>query len=108
MKPYNLSKIMKRAHNLFKTGKYTWSEALKKSWKMAKFNVWMKEQQTVLAEERAEQAKADELKRIEDERLAEERKRSRAPETRSAYDFVDYSPYSDSSKGYLGSHYCGD
>ena len=39
MKQYNLSEIMKRAHNLYRnTNKYTWSEALKKSWKMAKFN----------------------------------------------------------------------
>lgn len=39
MKQYNLSEIMKRAHNLYKnTNKYTWTEALKKSWKMAKFS----------------------------------------------------------------------
>lgn len=26
MKKYNLSEIMKTAHNLYKTGKYTWAE----------------------------------------------------------------------------------
>ena len=43
MKRYNLSEIMKRAHNFYKTSKYTWSESLKKSWKMAKFSVRVKE-----------------------------------------------------------------
>lgn len=41
MKQYDLSKIMKRAHNLYNNAraKYpTFSEALKKSWKMAKFD----------------------------------------------------------------------
>ncbi len=28
MKKYNLSEIMKTAHNLYKTGKYTWAESL--------------------------------------------------------------------------------
>ena len=40
---YDLSDIMKKAHSFCKTGKYTWSECLKKSWKMAKFSVWVKE-----------------------------------------------------------------
>lgn len=42
MKVYDLSKIMKRAHNLYNNAraKYpTFSEALKRSWKMAKFDV---------------------------------------------------------------------
>ena len=39
MKKYNLSEIMKAAHNIYKTGKYTWAESLKKSWKMAKFRI---------------------------------------------------------------------
>lgn len=42
MKQYNLRAIMKRAHNLYKnTNKYTWGAALKKSWKMAKFDTWV-------------------------------------------------------------------
>lgn len=41
---YDLSDIMKKAHNFYKTGKYTWSESLKKSWKMAKFSVRVKEE----------------------------------------------------------------
>ena len=42
MKRYNLSQIMKRAHNLYNNAraKYpTFSDALRKSWKMAKFNI---------------------------------------------------------------------
>ena len=41
---YDLSDIMKKAHNFYKTGKYTWSESLKRSWKMAKFSVRVKEE----------------------------------------------------------------
>ena len=50
MKRYNLSEIMNRAHRFNKKGQYSWSECLKKSWKMAKFNVWMKEQAVINAE----------------------------------------------------------
>lgn len=39
MKRYNLSEIMKGAHNMYRTGKYsTFADALRKSWKVAKFN----------------------------------------------------------------------
>ena len=50
MKRYNLSEIMNKAHKFNKKGQYTWSECLKKAWKMAKFNVWMKEQAIINAE----------------------------------------------------------
>ena len=45
MARYDLSKIMKRAHNLYKNAraKYpTFSDALRKSWSMAKFEVKVK------------------------------------------------------------------
>lgn len=64
MKRYNLSEIMKRSHQLFNNAraKYpTFSEALAKSWKMAKFNVWVAEQHQVReAEEAAAEAKKQE------------------------------------------------
>lgn len=37
MKQYNLSEIMKGAHNMYATGKYaTFADALRRSWKVAK------------------------------------------------------------------------
>lgn len=59
MKRYDLSKIMKQAHRLMKSGKYTMSKALKKSWKMEKFNVWMKEQSAAMNEENRIKAEAE-------------------------------------------------
>ena len=61
MKRYNLSLIMKTAHNLYKncSSKYaTFSVALKQSWKMAKFDLWRSEQRSVLkAEKEAQEVK---------------------------------------------------
>ena len=40
MKHYNLSEIMKAAHNMYGTGKYrSFGDALRKSWKVAKFRL---------------------------------------------------------------------
>lgn len=67
MKKYNLSDIMNTAHKLYRnTNKYTWAEALKKSWKMARFNVWLKGQAEVRKAEEAEQAAKAEAKREQD------------------------------------------
>ena len=60
MKRYDLSKIMKRAHNLYKNAhaKYpTFADALRKSWSMAKFEVRVaKERQAIEEEEKAREA----------------------------------------------------
>ena len=65
MKRFNLSQIMNTAHKLNRQGKYTWSECLKKAWKMAKFNVWMKEE---AAEREAKQAAEAASKQVEIEK----------------------------------------
>lgn len=44
MKKYNLSKIMKRAWSIVRKLKNTFSEALRMSWKMAKFEVAIKKE----------------------------------------------------------------
>jgi len=65
MKRYDLSKIMRTAHNLYKHARVKYpafSDALKRSWKMAKFNFSIAEQTKVLEEEN----KAIEAKRIAD------------------------------------------
>ena len=66
MKRYNLSEIMKSAHTMrkFRLEKYpTFSEALKKAWKVAKFN---KE----IADRRAETIAYYEAKKQEAQELA--------------------------------------
>lgn len=66
MKRYNLSQIMKRVHNLYNNAraKYpTFSDALRKSWKMAKFNVQVTESiKAIDAEKEAQEAKEQEAR----------------------------------------------
>ena len=104
MKHYNLSEIMKRAHNFYKTGKYTWSESLKKSWKMAKFSVRVKEDMANIVDYKVADNKAFA------DRLREEAKRYK-PAGRSSYDDLSIPAsayYTNNSKGRFGSHYVGD
>ena len=64
MKRYNLSEIMKKAHNLYNNcrSKYpTFAEALKRSWKSAKFNVQVTESiKAIDAEKEVQKAKEQE------------------------------------------------
>ena len=66
MKRYNLSQIMKRVHNLYNNAraKYpTFSDALRKSWKMAKFNVQVTESiKAIDTEKEAKEAKQQEAR----------------------------------------------
>lgn len=76
MKQYNLSQIMKAAHAMFKTGKYaSFAEALRKSWKTAKFRRQVEAEQTETAafheaQRQEAQAKAIRAERAEVERIA--------------------------------------
>lgn len=127
MKRYDLSKIMTAAHKLMKSGKYNLSSALKKSWKMEKFNVWMKEQRAVLDEENRIKAEAEALRiakaneesskaaaerelwraKQEAERAAQRAKEERAAkEMGMTYD--QYQDYLSRSMGYGVGRYCGD
>ena len=67
MARYDLSKIMKRAHNLYKNAhvKYpTFADALRKSWNMAKFEVRVAEERHAIeAETKAREAKVREENR---------------------------------------------
>lgn len=127
MKRYDLSKIMTAAHKLMKSGKYNLSSALKKSWKMEKFNVWMKEQRAILDEENRIKAEAEALRiakaneesakaaaerelwiaKQEAERAAQRAKEERAAkEMGMTYD--QYQDYLSRSMGYGVGRYCGD
>lgn len=127
MKRYDLSKIMKQAHKLTKSGKYTMSEALKKSWKMEKFNVWMREQSSILDEENRikEQQEAQRIAKAKEEsaklavelaawreKQAAESAAERAREERYAKEMgLTYSQYQEqlsTSMGYGIGRYCGD
>ena len=127
MKRYDLSKIMKMAHRFMRTGKYTMSEALKKSWKMEKFNVWMKEQSSVLREEnhikaeaeaqriakaKEESAKAEAERIIRRTKQEAQRAKERASEEKAAkamgLSFREYQNYLSRAMGYGIGAYCGD
>ncbi len=130
MKRYNLSEIMKRAHNLYNNAraKYpTFSEALAKSWKMAKFNVWVAEQHQVreaeakakkeVEQERKEQAAIQSIlfnAQLEADRIkreAEAKVQRMREEIAARKENISYSEYQDRlsrAMGYGRGCYCGD
>lgn len=130
MKRYNLSEIMKRAHNLYNNAraKYpTFSEALKKSWKMAKFNAQVAEQRQVLeVEENAAEAKkqaeteeaqvrsilfnaeldAQQIKA--DARAKAQRMRDQIAARKEGVSYGEYQNRLSRAMGYGYGSYCGD
>lgn len=128
MKQYDLSKIMKRAHNLYNNAraKYpTFSEALKKSWKMAKFDAMLAANRPAMeAKAKAEaekehreqaaiqsilfnaQLEADRIKRE-----AEAKAQRMREEIAARKEGISYSEYQDRlsrAMGYGRGCYCGD
>lgn len=129
MKRYNLSEIMKRAHGLYNNtiGKYTWAEALKKSWKMAKFDVMIASQRKVMeaeakAKKEAEQEHQEQaairsilfnaqLEVDSIKRLAEAKVQLLKDEIAARKEGVSYVEYQDRlnrAMGYGRGRYCGD
>lgn len=127
MKRYDLSKIMKAAHKFVKSGKYNMSEALKKAWRMEKFNVWMKEQSAILDEQNRikEEQEAQRIAKAKEEsakfalelaawreKQAAESAARKAREERAAEEMgMTYNQYQDflsRSMGYGIGRYCGD
>lgn len=130
MKRYDLSKIMKRAHNLYKNAraKYpTFGAALRKSWSMAKFEVKVTEQcQVIEAEKRALEAKkreereqaaiksvlfhaqleADRIKRAAEAKA--ERMKAEIAARKEGITYSEYQNRISCSMGYGCGAYCGD
>ncbi|SHF51576.1 hypothetical protein SAMN05444349_12340 [Bacteroides faecichinchillae] len=130
MKRYDLSKIMRRAHQLFTNAraKYpTFSDALRKSWSMAKFDIKIAEQRQVIEEE----TKVREAKEREDreqaaiksvlfhaqlemdriKREAEAKAERMKAEIAARKEGITYSEYQNRisrSMGYGCGAYCGD
>lgn len=130
MKRYDLSKIMRRAHNLYQNAraKYpTFSDALRKSWSMAKFDIKIAEQRQVIEEE----TKVREAKKREDreqaaiksvlfhaqlemdriKREAEAKAERMKAEIAARKEGITYSEYQNRisrSMGYGCGAYCGD
>lgn len=130
MKRYDLSKIMKRAHNLYNNAraKYpTFSEALKKSWKMDKFDAMIAANRPAMEaeakakveveKERKEQAAIQSVllnAQLEANRIKREAEtkavRMRA-EIAARKEGISYSEYQDRlsrAMGYGCGRYCGD
>ena len=130
MKQYNLSKIMKRAHQLYNNAraKYpTFSEALKKSWKMAKFDAMITANRPALEaetkankeaeQERKEQAAIQSIlfnAQLEADRIkreAEAKAQRMREEIAARKENISYSEYQDRlsrAMGYGRGCYCGD
>lgn len=130
MKQYDLSKIMKRAHNLYNNAraKYpTFSEALKKSWKMAKFDAMLAANRHTMeteakAKEEAEQERREQAAirsilfnaQLEADRIkreAEAKVQRMREEITARKEGISYSEYQDRlsrAMGYGSGSYCGD
>lgn len=130
MKRYDLSKIMTRAHNLYKNAhaKYpTFADALRKSWSMAKFEVRIaEERQAIEAEEKAKAAAEQERReqaaiesvllraQIEADRIirdAEAKAERMKAEIAARKEGISYNEYQDRisrAMGYGCGSYCGD
>lgn len=109
MKRYDLSKIMKGAHNAYRTGKYTtFSEALKRSWQVAKFNARIQadrdETEAVMAERKRLRLEHEEwVRRVKAERAHRVRVVTPAKERKSV--LLDCKPCSIWS---MNTNYTGD
>ena len=125
MARYDLSKIMKRAHNLYKNAhaKYpTFADALRKSWSMAKFEVRVaEERQAIEAEakvrEENEQAAISSVllrAQIESDRIrreAEAKAERMKGEIAARKEGISYNEYQNRisrAMGYGCGSYCGD
>ena len=130
MARYDLSKIMKRAHNLYKNAraKYpTFADALRKSWNMAKFEVRVaEERQAIEAETKAREAKVREENeqaaissvllqaQIEADRIrreAEAKAERMKGEIAARKEGISYNEYQNRisrAMGYGCGSYCGD
>lgn len=130
MKRYDLSKIMKRAHNLYKNAraKYqTFADALRKSWSMAKFEAKVADERRVIeAEAEAREAKEREVReqaainsvlltaQLEADRIRREaeakaqRMRDEIAARKEGISYNEYEARLSHAMGYGCGSYCGD
>jgi len=125
MARYDLSKIMKRAHNLYKNAraKYpTFADALRKSWSMAKFEVRVaKERQAIEEEEKVReeneqaaissvllqaQIEADRIRREAEAKA--ERMKGEIAARKEGISYNEYQNRINRAMGYGCGSYCGD
>ena len=125
MARYDLSKIMKRAHNLYKNAhaKYpTFADALRKSWSMAKFEVKVAEaRQAIEAETKAReeneqaaissvllraQIEADRIRREAEAKA--ERMKAEIAARKEGISYNEYQNRISRAMGYGCGSYCGD
>lgn len=125
MARYDLSKIMKRAHNLYKNAhaKYpTFADALRKSWSMAKFEVKVAEaRQAIEAETKAReeneqaaissvllraQIEADRIRREAEAKA--ERMKGEIAARKEGISYNEYQNRINRAMGYGCGSYCGD
>ena len=98
MARYDLSKIMKRAHNLYKNAhaKYpTFADALRKSWSMAKIEVLLRAQ-----------IEADRIRREAEAKA--ERMKGEIAARKEGISYNEYQNRINRAMGYGCGSYCGD
>ncbi|WP_303206924.1 hypothetical protein [Bacteroides oleiciplenus] len=127
---YNLSEIMKKAHQLYKNAraKYpTFSDALKRSWKSAKFSANVEDSiKAINAEKEVQKAKEQEEReqaqirsilfnaQLEAQRIIHkaeakaERMRVEIAARKAGVSYAEYQNRLSQSMGYGCGHYCGD
>lgn len=110
MKKFDLHKIMSNAHKLYKNAraKYnTFSEALKKAWAMAKFEVKIAAGRIELEAER----KAEEVRKAEGKAKIDAAVKALKNKVTEAYNWGSLTAsdiYPDNHRGYMVAKYCGD
>lgn len=130
MKRFNLSQIMKKAHLLYKNAraKYpTFAEALKRSWKSAKFSAQVSESiKAIDAEKEAQETKEQEAREqaairsilfnaeLESQRIKREaeskaqRMRDEIAARKAGITYSEYQNHLSRAMGYGCGSYCGD
>lgn len=107
MKRYDLHKIMKRAHGFYKNAreKYpTFSDCLRKAWKMAKFEAEIEDKLVVM-----NQKKKDRKMDASKQAMGLNVNKVVKSESYQWPTSVNASAiYPENSRGFMGSKYCGD
>ena len=110
MKKFDLHKIMGNAHKLYKNAraKYnTFSEALKKAWAMAKFEVRIAAGRMELEAE----CKAEETRKAERKARIDASVKAMKDKVTEVYNWGILTAsdiYPENHRGYMGAKYCGD
>ena len=115
MRHYNLSDIMKSAHNMYRTGKYSsFGDALRKSWQVAKFRLGVEARraQTIAYFEEKKQEAEEKSMFVAAFKAAQQTKKEKEVNVKASNVEANMGDYNrgwhySNFRGYCSS-YCGD